>query len=106
VQAALRSGNSGNHASPAVTLSPALEAMLEALRQRRGYDLPATALYLVLVGWAQAQGLVTQEVFQQSQPLLPDPGELFRCEARAWLERLGLSAPMANTLSEEEKSHA
>jgi AcrR family transcriptional regulator len=78
---------------PAVVLSPALGAMLTELCRQRGYDLPIAVAYLVLVGWAQAQGLVTQEVGHPSQPLLSDPGELYRCEARAWLRRLGLPAP-------------
>jgi AcrR family transcriptional regulator len=78
---------------PACALSPQLEAMLETLRQQRGYDLPLPVVYVVVAGWGQAQGLVTQEIFHHLQPLLADPAELYRCEARGWLQRLGLTAP-------------
>lgn len=84
----------GNEPLPAIALSPELAAMLETLRQQRGYDLPLTVIYVVVAGWGQAQGLVTQEIYQHVQPLLADPGELYRCEARGWLQRLGLTVPM------------
>ena len=81
------------YAAPKIELTPQFEAALDTLRRQRGYDLPASVVYVVLAGWGQAQGLVTQELYQRLQPLLANPAELYRCEARVWLERLGLTAP-------------
>jgi AcrR family transcriptional regulator len=78
-----------------IILSPALTAMLESLCQERGYAMPLSIVYLVLVGWGEAQGLVLQEVFHQIQPLISDPGELYRHQARSWVRQLGLSVPLA-----------
>jgi AcrR family transcriptional regulator len=90
VRAALQSGA---YTPPAIALPLALEPMLEMLRQERGYDVSLSVMYLVLVGWEQAQGFVLQEVFHHLQPLISDPETLYQSEAHAWLRRLGLPSP-------------
>lgn len=82
------------YAPPQIEFSPEFEAALDALRRQRGYDLPLPVISVVLAGWAQAQGFVTQELYQHLQPLLADPAELYRYEARVWFQRLGLKAPV------------
>jgi AcrR family transcriptional regulator len=73
-----------------VQLSPELHALLEGWQQR--YDLtPATPiLHLALAAWGQMHGLVTLELFHHLQPMVSDPGELYRFEMAAFLKRIGL----------------
>jgi len=89
VEQALRTGTL---VLPEIKLTPSLRTMLTALAQEREYAIPVELLYLLLAGWGEIQGLVTLEVFHQIDPLLADVGELYRCEAHAWLRRLGFQS--------------
>lgn len=50
----------------------------------------ARVLYLALVGWSLAQGLITMELFHHIEPIIGDPADLYRHETRLWLRRLGV----------------
>jgi AcrR family transcriptional regulator len=59
-------------------------------------DLDPRVLYLVLVGWGMAQGLVIMELFHHIQPIIGDPADLYRHETGLWLQRLGVPADIAS----------
>lgn len=61
-------------------------------RERSGLALPDALVCLLMSGWARVHGLVMLELFQHLQPVIGDPGALYRYEIRAFHQRLGLSA--------------
>ncbi len=71
-------------------LSPELEARLVNWQQRHGVTPPPPVLHIALMGWGLVHGLVTLELFHHLQPMVGDPGELYRFEMEALVKRLGL----------------
>lgn len=71
-------------------LSPALQALLEEWQQRHGVTQTAPILHLALAAWGQMHGLVMLELFHHLQPMVGDPGTLYRFEMTAFLKRIGL----------------
>jgi len=72
-------------------LSPELSGQLTDFIQQAGYDLALPVLHLTLSIWAQLLGLLFLETYGHFEPILSNPGELYRNEVLAWLKRLGLS---------------
>lgn len=74
---------------PEVLLTAALRETLAQFAETHGYTVPLELLHLLIAGWSEVQGIVTLEIFHQFENILNDPGEFYRCEAYAWLTRLG-----------------
>ncbi len=72
-------------------LPPDLVEQLEQWRQRNNLDIPVAVLHLLLHSWAHGQGLLTLEIYNHFQAILPNPGTLYRFEVLAMLKRLGLT---------------
>ena len=88
----------------AAEASPALERRLAAAARERGIDLPPEAMRVVLEGWGQMQGLVTLELFGHLQPLVGDPGDLYRAATRGFVGRIGLR-PLPSPTAESGGAH-
>lgn len=71
---------------------PALDRRLKDMARALMPGLDPRVLYLALVGWSLAQGLVTMELFHHIQPIIGDPADLYRHETRFWLRRLVVSS--------------
>ncbi len=69
---------------------PELEERLAGMEQVEGYTVPPAALLFVVAVWARMQGLITLELFGHLQPILGDPGPLYRFEIEAILRRAGM----------------
>lgn len=54
-------------------------------------NLDPRVLYLALVGWSMAQGLVSMELFHHIEPIIGEAADLYHHETRLWLKRLGVS---------------
>jgi AcrR family transcriptional regulator len=67
-------------------LTPALKSMLEAWRKfiaEMGNDIQIEVLYLALVIWSRAHGLVSLEIGHQYPSFVNDPAEIFRREMQS-----------------------
>jgi AcrR family transcriptional regulator len=71
-------------------LTPLLRTQLEDWRQKAGLIYPAQVLYLAIVAWCRIHGIVSLELRQQFPPIA-DANEIFRMEAMAFLEQIGMS---------------
>jgi len=72
-------------------LTPDLEARLTSAAQALMPDLDPRVLYLALVGWSMAQGLVSMELFHHLEPIIGNAADLYHHEMHLWLKRLGVS---------------
>ncbi len=70
-----------------------LRQQLELFCQQQEFKLDGPVLHLVLTTWAHLLGLLVIEVYGHYQPILANPGELYRFEVQAIIERLGLTQP-------------
>lgn len=55
------------------------------------HDMPHPAIEFVMVLWSQWHGMISLELFNHAQPLIAEPGELYRFQIVALLQRMGLS---------------
>jgi AcrR family transcriptional regulator len=81
----------GEPAADSVPRSPDPQGAIEGQPQTGGPSAPVDLLENVVAGWAQTHGLITLELFGHLQPLVGDPGALYRMEAEAMVRRLGLA---------------
>ncbi len=72
---------------------PDLDQRLTQAAQALMPNLDARVLYLALVGWSAAQGLVSMELFHHIEPIIGDAADLYHHEMRFWLKRLGVLLP-------------
>ena len=72
---------------------PTLDERLTSAAQALMPELDPRVLYLALVGWSLAQGLVSLELFHHLEPIIGDPSDLYHHETRLWLRRLGVALP-------------
>jgi AcrR family transcriptional regulator len=70
--------------------TPALQKQLAAWKKNHGYTAPTQALHLALVCWSRLHGLTSLELFNQIQPMLAAPADLYRAEVLALLTSAGL----------------
>ena len=69
--------------SEVAQMPDSLRQTLAQLRAERHYEWPVEAIYLALVGWIQAYGLIALEVYNDLQPLIGEQsGTLFRHRLR------------------------
>jgi len=78
-------------------LSVAERRGLEALAQRRGYDVPVALLSLVIDLLVRIHGFVGMEVFGQLRPITSAPADTFARTARDALTHLGLAVEPSTT---------
>lgn len=71
---------------------PDLNQRLTEAAQALRPDLEPRVLYLAVIGWSLAQGLVSMEIFHHLEPVIGNPADLYHYETRLWLRRLGVSA--------------
>lgn len=76
----------------AAVLSASTAQQFEALRTRRGYDLPIPVMAAALDGFVRIHGFVAMEVFGHLRPITPDAAAYFQETLDAELTRLGLRA--------------
>jgi AcrR family transcriptional regulator len=55
------------------------------------HDMPHPAIELSMVMWGRWHGMISLELFNHAQPLIAEPGELYRFELVALLQRMGMS---------------
>jgi len=55
------------------------------------HDMPHPAIELSMVMWGRWHGMISLELFNHAQPLIADPGELYRFELIALLQRMGMT---------------
>jgi len=55
------------------------------------HDMPYPTIELSMVMWGRWHGMISLELFNHAQPLIADPGELYRFELVALLGRMDLS---------------
>ncbi|MBA2288434.1 MAG: WHG domain-containing protein [Ktedonobacteraceae bacterium] len=70
---------------------PDLDQRLTGAAQALMPGLDSRVLYLALVGWSMAQGLVSMELFHHIEPIIGDASDLYHHETHLWLKRLGVS---------------
>lgn len=70
--------------------APTLQKQLAAWKKNHGYTAPTQAMHLALVCWSRLHGLVSLELFNQIQPMMPNPADLYRAEVLALLASAGL----------------
>lgn len=70
--------------------APALQKQLAAWKKNHGYTAPTQALHLALVCWSRLHGLTSLELFNQIQPMVTAPADLYRTEVLALLTSAGL----------------
>jgi AcrR family transcriptional regulator len=69
---------------------PEIEAHLQHLVERDGYDVPVLALYLSIVGWPVIHGLIMLELFDHLPPVVGNPDAFYRVQIRDLFRKLGL----------------
>jgi AcrR family transcriptional regulator len=72
-------------------LLPQFQQQIIGDEQRYGTDLPHPILEIVLAAWCKLHGMISLELYQHLQPIIGDPGALYRFEALAFLHRMGLT---------------
>jgi AcrR family transcriptional regulator len=71
-------------------LTPLLRAQLEEWKQKSGLVYPVQVLYLAIIAWCRIHGVVSLELRRQFPPIA-DAAEIFRLEAKAFLDQIGMS---------------
>jgi AcrR family transcriptional regulator len=69
--------------------SPTMQKQVNAWKKNYVYAEPTVAMHLGLIGWTRAHGMVSLELFGQTQPMLGDPTELYREEMLVFLKQVG-----------------
>ncbi|HET8844729.1 MAG TPA: TetR/AcrR family transcriptional regulator [Ktedonobacteraceae bacterium] len=72
---------------------PEFDRRLADAAQALEPGLDPRVLYLALVGWGMAQGLVYMELFHHVESIIGDSADLYRHTIRLWLKRLGVPLP-------------
>jgi len=72
-------------------LDPNLLNQLQTVISSRKYETSPKILYTVIKGWTILHGIVSLEVFNHINPLLPDPSELFEQTINDLLQHIGFS---------------
>ncbi len=67
-----------------------LHQQLAEFCRMQPFELDGPVLQLVLTAWAHLLGLLIIEVYGHYQPILANPGELYKFEVMLWLRRTGL----------------
>lgn len=75
-------------------LYPQVQQQIVGGPPRYGSAMPQPALGLVLVIWGELHGLISLELFHHLQPIIADPGALYRFQFVALLRRMGLHIDM------------
>ena len=70
----------------------ALQSQLSAWKKNFGYAESTFALHLALVGWSRLHGLVSLELFNQIEPMIPSPLDLYSAEVLGLLQQVGFDA--------------
>jgi len=71
-------------------LSPEFEQILDVARNQKGYVGSQEVVLLTLTGWGHIHGLVTLELYNHLQPVILEPGALFRLDILTWLHSIGI----------------
>jgi AcrR family transcriptional regulator len=71
-------------------LSTEVKQMLEVARGQAGNEGPPEIILLTLTGWGRIHGLVSLELYNHLQPMIAEPGVLFRLDMLTWLRSIGL----------------
>jgi AcrR family transcriptional regulator len=79
----------GRYKLKSYNLPPTVVAHLTAVIEYEGYTVPLEALYMATVGWAKIHGLVSLELFNQTQPLIGDAEAVYRYEVTQFIEDSG-----------------
>ena len=69
-----------------------LQNQLSAWKKNFGYTESTFALHLSLIGWSRLHGLVSLELFDQIEPIVANPEDLYRLEVLGLLQQVGLDA--------------
>jgi AcrR family transcriptional regulator len=67
-------------------LPPTVAEHLQQVIDYEGYAVPVQVMYLATVGWTRIHGLVSLELFNQTQPVVGDTEAFFRCEIERFIE--------------------
>lgn len=65
-----------------------LQTTLASMRENQGLDAPPEALYLAVVGWTQAAGIIALELHNQLQPVMWDTAAFFRHRMRVLISQI------------------
>lgn len=68
-----------------------ISAHLTEWRKESGLEIADSLVCLIMSGWARIHGLVMLELFHHIQPVIGDPGELYKYEIEAFFERVGIN---------------
>ncbi|MEM8529893.1 MAG: TetR/AcrR family transcriptional regulator [Chloroflexota bacterium] len=58
---------------------------------RYGGQIPQPLLEILLTVWCKLHGMISLELYSHLQPIIGNPGELYRFEVLVWLRRMGLN---------------
>lgn len=90
VQAAWQAG-AGTPPTEYVDLLPQFQEQIIGGPEFFAYDMPHPAIELSMVMWGRWHGMISLELFNHAQPLIAEPGELYRFEILALLQRMGMT---------------
>jgi AcrR family transcriptional regulator len=77
-----------------------LQNQLSAWKKNFGYAESTLALHLSLIGWSRLHGLVSLELFDQIEPIVTNPEDLYRLEVLGLLQQVGFdSSELAKKIS-------